>query len=235
MLNATNFGVRLRPVQALTIQLGGEIGRANRPFTPVAPRNYHALNGRINYRTRNFQLTATSNTDYNTNSVTLSSYSSHSRRYAVDGSWTPRAWFSLDAGYSKMHLETVGGIAYVVAGVLNKGDSSFYFSNLHTVYSGIRFAYKDRADLYVGLTHVQDTGDGRATAAGAGIGSARSVFQVVQTFPVLFESPVARVSVKMVNRLRWNAGYQYYGYHQDFTSNLNYQANTGYTSLSYSF
>jgi hypothetical protein len=30
ILNSTNFEVRLRPVQALTVQLGAEIGRSNR-------------------------------------------------------------------------------------------------------------------------------------------------------------------------------------------------------------
>jgi hypothetical protein len=59
ILNATNFGVRLRPAQALTVQLSGEIGRSNRPFTPVAPRHYNAMNGRLQYRTRNFQALAT--------------------------------------------------------------------------------------------------------------------------------------------------------------------------------
>jgi hypothetical protein len=238
ILNATNFGVRLRPAQALTILLSGEIGRSNRPFAPVIPRTYNAINGRLQYRVRNFQILGAANTDYNNNSVLLSSFASHSRRYAADGSWTPRPWFSLDAGYSKMHLNTAGGIAYRVApGTLITGEQSLFFSNMHTVYSGIRFLVKDRFEIYAGLTRVQDTGDGRATAAGAGIGSSRSVFQAVQTFPLTFQSPLARVSLKINQRVRWNAGYQYYGYRQEFNlnPNLNYQANTGYTSLSFAF
>jgi len=238
ILNATNFGVRLHPVQPLTVQLSGEIGRSNRPFTPVAPRHYNSMNGRLQYRTRNFQALATADTDYENNSVLLSTMASHSRRYAGNGSWTPRPWFSIDAGYSKMHLNTAGGIAYRIApGTLITGEQSLFFSNMHTVYSGIRFTVKDRVEIYAGLTRVQDTGDGRATAAGAGIGSSRPVFQVVQTFPLTFQSPSARVSLKINQRIRWNAGYQYYGYRQEFNlnPNLNYQANTGYTSLSFAF
>ena len=70
-----------------------------------------------------------------------------------------------------------------------------------------------------------------------GFGSSRTVFQVVQTFPLTFQSPSARVSLKINQRMRWNAGYQYYGYRQEFNlnPNLNYQANTGYTSLSFAF
>jgi hypothetical protein len=236
ILNSGNLGIRLRPWQELTIQFGGEVGRANRPFTPVAPRRYHALNSRIQYRTRNLQVTAVANSDYKNNSVTLSSYSSRARRYAVDGSWTRLAWFSLDAGYSKLHLDSVGGIAYIVApGTLITGESSLYFSNLHTAYFGIRFAIANRAELYAGLTRVQDTGDGRNLAAGSGLGSPREAFQVVQTFPLTFQSPMARVSLKISDHLRWNGGYQYYGHRQEFNRNLNYRANTGYTSLSISF
>jgi hypothetical protein len=241
ILNSGNLGIRLRPWQDLTIQFGAEVGRANRPFTPVAPRHYHALNGRVQYRTRNLQVTAAAKTDYNNNSVTLSSYSSRARRYAVDGSWTRLSWLSLDAGYSKLHLDSVGGIAYRVgppeapAGTLITGESSLYFSNLHTVYFAIRLALKKRGELYTGLTRVQDTGDGRNIAAGSGLGSPREVFQVVQTFPLTFQSPIARVSVKITDHLRWNGGYQYYGHRQEFNPNLNYRANTGYTSLSISF
>jgi len=240
IMNSTQFGVRLRPVQPLTVQLSAEIGRSNRPFTPVAPRTFNALNGRVQYKLRNFQVLATTNTDYNNNSISLASFSSHSRRYAVDGSWTPRSWFSLDTGYSKMHLDTDGGIAYRVsppAGTLITGERSLFFSNLHTVSAGIRFLVKDRVEVYVGLTRVQDTGDGRATVVGPAIGSARAVFQSVQTFPLTFVSPQARVSLKLSRGLRWNAGYQYYGYRQEFnrTPDLDYRANTGYTSLSFAF
>src|SRR5262245_16382699 len=241
ILNSANFGVRLRPAQALTIQFGGEVGRANRPFTPVAPRHYHVLNGRVQYRTRNLQVTAATKTDYINTSVTLSSYSSRARRYTVDGSWTRLSWLALDAGYSKLHFDSVGGIAYRVgppeapAGTLITGESSLYFSNLHTAYFAFRFALKKRAELYAGLTRVQDTGDGRNIVAGAGLGSPRDVFQVVQTFPLTFQSPMARVSLKINNNLRWNGGYQYYGHRQEFYRNLNYRANTGYTSLSISF
>jgi hypothetical protein len=186
-------------------------------------------------------VAAATKTDYNNNSVTLSSFSSRARRYAVDGSWTRLSWLALDGGYSKLHFDSVGGIAYRVgppvapAGTLITGESSLYFSNLHTVYFAFRFTLKKRAELYAGLTRVQDTGDGRNIAAGPGLGSPRDIFQVVQTFPLTFQSPMARVSVKINNHLRWNGGYQYYGHDQEFNPNLNYRANTGYTSLSISF
>jgi hypothetical protein len=238
ILNSVNFGVRIRPWQPLLLQAGGEVGTANRPFTPIAPKNFQTFKGRAQYRARNLQLSTSVSTDYNNNSITVSSFASKSRRYTADGSWTPQSWISIDAGYSKMHLDTLGGIAYIVATPsprLITGEQSLYVSNLHTIYTGIRFSYKTRAEVYAGLTRVQDVGDGRTTAVGTGQASARLAFQVAQAFPLVFVSPSARVSVKINNHVRWNAGYQYYGYNQDFQAGLGYRANTGYSSLSVSF
>jgi hypothetical protein len=60
----------------------------------------------------------------------------------------------------------------------------------------------------------------------------------VQTFPLTFQSPLARISIRLTPKLRWNAAYQYYGYGEQF--NLlgyyqNYHAHTGYTSLLWAF
>ena len=54
-------------------------------------------------------------------------------------------------------------------------------------------------------------------------------------------SPLGRLSVKITDRVRWNLGYQYYGYHEDFFTGQNflpdtgYRAVTGYTSVLWSF
>jgi hypothetical protein len=60
----------------------------------------------------------------------------------------------------------------------------------------------------------------------------------VQTFPLTFDSPIARVSVRLNQKLRWNAGWQFYRYREEFglySVNQNYRAHTGYTSLLWSF
>jgi hypothetical protein len=89
--------------------------------------------------------------------------------------------------------------------------------------------------LYLGYNSVQDVGDGRSTPDGAGIASPNPVFQAIQTFPVTFQSPMARLSIRLQERLRWNFGYQYYGYREKFYSAQDYRASTGYSSLTWSF
>jgi hypothetical protein len=234
-LQAGDIGFRIRPIKPLSIQLFAEIGRNDLPFTPVADKNYHALNGRVQYKAKAFLLTAAAQSSYNVNSTTLSAYSSQARTYSVTGNWTPRQWFTVDAGYSRMHLYTIGGLAYLANFQMVTGQDSLFLSNINSVSLGARFAIEKRADLYVGYTRVQDVGDGRAAPVGAAIGSASPVFQAVQTFPVAFQSPLARVSFKINNRLRWNAGFQYYGYQEKFYLTQNFRAVTGYSSVSYSF
>jgi hypothetical protein len=152
----------------------------------------------------------------------------------VSGNWTPRNWFTVDAGFNRAHTYTIGGIAYFLNQQLFQDQSSIYLSNINSIYAGVRYEIRKRIDLYAAYTRVQDLGDGRPTAA-AGIGSAPALFQAVQTFPLAFQSPMARLSVKINEKFRWNVGYQYYGYREDFASLLGYRANTGYTSISFSF
>jgi hypothetical protein len=228
-LHSGEVGLRLRPWQHLSMLFSAEIGANSHPFTPLADGNYHAFSGRIQYRAKTFRLTAAANANYNANSVSLTSYASQSRTYSVSGNWIPRSRFTVDAGFNRAHTYTIGGIAYFFDQQLLQDQSSIYLSNINSIYAGLRYEIGKRIDLYAGYTRVQDLGDGRPTAA-AGIGSAPALFQSVQTFPIAFQSPMARLSVKINERLRWNAGYQYYGYRSDFASLLGYRANTGYTS-----
>ena len=235
MLHAGDLGLRFKPWKPVTVRVSAELGRADRPFTPKADKDYHVLNGQVQYKTKKVQLTAAANANYNVNSSSLTAYSSQSRTYSFAGSWTPGAWLTLDGGFTRLHLYTIGGIQYFLNQQPAPAQDSVYLSNINTGYFGARIALRNRADLYLGYTRVQDVGDGRGTAQGAGIGSPLAIFQVVQTFPMAYQSPVARISVQIHKKLRWNAGYQYYGYRQDFSMAQNFRAHTGFTSLSLSF
>jgi len=241
ILNAGVFGVRLRPLQPVTIVLNGEVGRANHPFTPKSDRNYQALGARLQYKHKSLLVSAYTQANYNNNSTALTAYSSHARTYAANVSWAPLRWLSFDADYSKLHLDTLGGLSFFDNGELLQGEHSLYISNLQTGNAGVRFVLGKRVNVYAGYSHVQDTGDGRNNLYGSGFGPDIPEFRAAQTFPLKYQSPVARLSIKLTNRIRWNAGYQYYGYHEDFftgqafTFDQAYRAHTGYTSVLWSF
>ena len=234
-LNAGRFGIRLNAFKALTFTAEGEIGRNSLPFAPKGDGSYHALTGRLRYTLRKLDLMAWSSADYNVNAVALTAYSSHARTYAASASWTPVSWLGLDASYSKLHLDTIGGIAYFVGPLSVQGQHSYYVSNIHSGNLGVRFEMKKLASLYVGYSIVQDTGDGRADPTSSLVGPGLPAFQTAQTFPMRFQSPIARLSFRLAEKIRLNVGYQYYGYRENFFMAQNYRANTGYTSLLWSF
>ena len=86
---------------------------------------------------------------------------------------------------------------------------------------------------------MQDVGDNRPTAIAPSYSPVAlqvPAFYAAQTFPPTLSVPAkARISVRINEKLRWNAGYQYYGYNQEFSSIQNYRANTGYSSVAWSF
>jgi hypothetical protein len=153
-----------------------------------------------------------------------------------------RPWASLDGSYSKLHLDTIGGIVFF-AGLPQFSTAqqitsqSIYVSNIHAVNLGFRFALSKWADLYVGYNLTKDTGDGRSSLAPQPTAVGQLLYNA-QTFPLTYQSPLARISLRITEKLRYNVGYQYYGYNEQFGLFSTYQdfhANTGYTSLLWSF
>jgi hypothetical protein len=233
-------GINWLPLTGLRMHVEGELGYNDNPFTPISLKDYHAIRARTQYRRKSVSFGAGYQENYNNNSIVVTSYSSHARSYSADASWTAKPGMSFDASYSKLHLDTIGGIAFFAGAPfpsLVTGLDSIYVSNIHALNVGVRFAVAARADLYLGYSLTKDTGDGRSELAAQSTPAAQ-VFYNVQTFPLTYQTPLIRLSVRISEKLRWNAGYQYYGYHEEFgllAQDQNYRANTGYTSLLWAF
>jgi hypothetical protein len=241
-LSAVSGGLRVQPLKPWTVNLEGEVGHASGALTPVSDRNYHTLGGRTQYRTKLLQLGATYREQYNENApLSFTTYSSRSRQAGASASWAFKRWLSLDTSYTKLHLDTVGGLHFfagLVSPQLQTGYDSIFISNIHAANLGARFSIGRRADLFVGYTITKDTGDGRSTAAPSGATGTAALLDSVQTFPLTYESPMARVSFRLTPKLRWNAAWQYYGYNEQFqlfSYYENYHAHTGFSSLQWSF
>ncbi len=225
-------GIRLAPRKPLSVNLEAEVGRTDRAFLPIGERNYHGFGARLRYRRRTLTWSVAARTNYNTNAVSFSAHSSRSRNYSAELSWTPGSRFSLDAAYGKLHLDTISALAFFAAGRLNFQDRSLYASNLHSGTLGARFEI-GRVSLYAGYSHVEDAGGDRRRAPGAV--ASLPAFVAVQAFPAAFRSPLARLSVRLHSKLRWNFGYQYYGYREEFSRRQGYRAHTAYASVLWSF
>jgi hypothetical protein len=226
-------GFRVSPLDGLQVQFMGELSRANQPFFPISDRNFHGLEARASYRRSNLQLASSYRQRYNNNSIRISSYASHARAYSASASWTGWRNASVDLAYNKLHLDTLGGIAYFAGSPTTSlfTGTSLYISNIHAVTLGSNIRLNGHVDLYLGYSLTKDTGDGRSSPG-------NNFLTVAQTFPLTYQTPLARVSVKLNSKLRWNAGYQYYDYGERFAIAgfyENFHANTGYSSLLWSF
>jgi hypothetical protein len=237
-LHAGVAGVNWIITGPLRLHVEAEVGQNDNPFTIVSDKNYHAIDARLQYRKKAVSASAGYRQNYNNNSITLTSYSSHARTYFANGSWAARDWLSFDAGYSRLHLDTLGGLIFFAGSprATQQSATSIYISNIHAANIGVRFAVKKRADLYFGYNITRDTGDGRSGLQTPGTTTA--LLYNVQTFPLDFQSPLLRLTIPITKKIKWNAGYQYYGYHEDFGLNSylqNYHAHTGYTSVLWAF
>ena len=228
-------GFNWRIAGPLTLHASTEIGRNDNPFYPISEKNYQTIDGRLQYRRKSVSMSAGYKEYYNNNSITLTAYNAHSRTYFANASWNARDWLSLDLGYTKLHLDTAGGIAFFAASTLTAGES-VYISNIHAANLGARIAMGKRADLYLGYSITKDTGDGRSSLLPGG--TVAGLLYNVQTYPLTFASPLVRLTVPITKKIKWNAGYQYYGYNEQFglySILQNYHAHTGYTSLLFAF
>jgi len=238
-LRAGVAGVSWMPINDLRIHLETEIGSNDHAFAPISQKNYDIIRSRVQYRKKNYNLAGSYLESYNNNSILITAYSSHSRTYTGSGSWNPKSWLSVDASYSKLHLDTIGGLAFFAGSpAMLQNTQSIFISNIHAGNLGLRFPITARADIYVGYNITKDTGDGRASNSLVQTTPVGQLLYSVQTFPLTYQTPLMRISVKLTSKLRYNVGYQYYGYHEEFgvlDVNQSYRAHTGYTSLLWSF
>jgi hypothetical protein len=168
---------------------------------------------------------------------------SHSRQWTASASWTPRNWVSIDGSYVNLKIGTSDTLAFFASTAgrpqLQTAYPSLYFSNLHEANLAARFTIGRRTELYVGYALVKDTGDGRATAVPPGTTNPiAALLDSVQTFPLTYQTPQGRVSIKITPKIRWNAGWQMYNYNEMFHLfgyDQNFHAQTGYTSVLWSF
>ena len=58
---------------------------------------------------------------------------------------------------------------------------------------------------------------------------------LINSFPLSYQSPLARLSIGLHDRLSWNFGWQFYNYSERFSGAQNYHAHVGYSSFRWSF
>jgi hypothetical protein len=237
-LNTGTGGFNWLIAKPLRLRVEGEIGRDNNPYFPIGMRDFHAIDARLEWRSRAFHASAGYKEAYNNNSISITAYSSRSRNWFADASWTANSHVGFDLSYNKLHLDTIGGIAFFAGSPLESytGLQDEYISNLHVGNAVIHWTPVKRADVFLGYVITRDAGADSAPPATTD--PAVALIESVRAFPLVYQSPFARISIKLAPKLRWNASYQYYGYHEDvhlFGIDQDFRAHTGTVSLLWAF
>jgi len=242
-------GVRLRPVAPLTLLANVEYGRAGLPFTPLSERRYHAETAKVQLKHKAWLLSGSFKSFYNRNAVppviaalegVASLHDYRSRQYSASLAWTPRRRFTADFSYAKLHLDTASGILnFPVPGQPRPATRrSLYLSSLHHGHANGRVELHNSVTIFAGYSIVKDTAGGRAALFGIAPSYPNLALDqndLVNAYPLSFQSPRARLAWKLHKQVSWNAGWQYYRYREKFFDAQNYHAHVSYTSFRWSF
>lgn len=258
--NSTNtvlFAFKARPIKGWTLSLDLDHGSSDNVFTRTGNYNFTHLRARSRYnfnRKLRFNLAVfardnsnPSEIDVNGSSVSLADFGVDikSRVFTSSFEWTANDRLSFGAGYNYNWQNSDAVIEYAFgAGVPNAGirGRSLYFVRNHFFNFDVVAQPFRRVSLYAAYRVNKDTGQGdRQSQPGVGTG----IF--ISSYPMHYQSPEARVSVRLNRRVDWNLGYQYYNYNESKLAAYNqgtfivsprpqnYHAHMPYTSLRYYF
>lgn len=232
------FGLKARPVKAWTIYFDGEHGNADTVFTRLGNNDFTNLRirNRITPNSKlalNFSLITKDNTNpsdiINDPAVVPIGTAPDAldvriktRNFTSSVDWTPNAKFSLSGGYTHLRLTSIAGILLPISGQRRVGESQ-YFARDHFFFFNAFVQPVSRVTLYGGYRINKDEGQGDRLSPSNVI--------LIDSYPMSFQSPEARVAVKLNRNLEWNVGYQYYNYRDRFFPAQNYHAHLPYTSL----
>jgi hypothetical protein len=239
-VDAGAAGIRWTPMREIRASLDVEIGRADQPLTPVSDRKFHNERARISWRRDGLSVSGFFKNETNDNRFEISGYSSDRRSAGTAAFWASADGdVTIDGGYTWLSAKSSAGIFNLI----NPGAAArtVYESNLHTLQFAMQARLLKRATISAGYTAAKDTGDGReivSVTGGLTPTYAHYSFDGANFFvslPLTYQSPQARLSISISDRLSWNFGWQYYSYEERFTNEQDYRAHVGYSSFRWSF
>ena len=235
--HAAIFGFKARPVKAWTIYFDGEHGDADSVFTRLANNDFTnlRLRNRINAN-KQIAINVSFITKDNTNPADVITSPNvpfgtppgaldvnvKSRHFTSSIDWTPNAKFSLSSGYTHMRVTSIAGILLPISNQRRVGESQ-YFSRDNFFFFNTFVRPTSRVTLYAGYHINKDNGQGDRVSPSNVI--------LIDSYPMSFQSPEARLTLKLNRVLDWNVGYTYYNYSDRFFPIQNYHAHLPYTSL----
>jgi hypothetical protein len=230
-------GFKARPLSEWTIYFDGEHGTADNVFTRIGNYNYTNIRAKSRYRPTSrvaFNLAVITKNNSNPSEiagVSLEDFGVNvkSRLFSSSLDWTATSRFSISTGYNYHWINSNAKLDYFFNNVQHLLGNSLYFvrNNFFFVESVARIA--PRVTLFTAYRINKDNGQGSRVADPTG-----NPGTLIASYPMSFQSPEARLAIKLHHRLDWNIGYQYYNYNESTIVGprpQNYHAHLPYASL----
>jgi len=247
--NHTNVffgGFKARPVKNWTIYFDAEHGTADNVFTRIGNYDYTNIRAKSRYapnRKVSFNFAVITRDNANPSEiagVSLTDFGVNvkSRTFTSAVDWMPSARLTVSTGYNYNWLNSDAVIDYFyqvppAASVRHPVGHSLYFVRNNFFFIDVTAQLVPRVTLYASYRVNQDSGQGSRLADPTGTPGT-----LINSYPMNFQSPEARVAVKLNRHLDWNFGYAYYNYRENVLVGprpQNYHAHLPYTSLRFYF
>ena len=230
--NSTNtfiFGFKAKPVKIWSVYMDMERGSADNVFTRVD--NYKFTNVRLRSilrpnRTLSFNASLVTKDNSNPAIADVNrtfGVNIKSRVFTASLDWSPNEKFGLNGGYTRTNVTSDADIILFLANVQTFGQSRYFMRDNFFFATGyVRLG--SRATLFGGYRIHDDAGQSDRVA---------TPNMLIGSFPYDLQSPEAKVVIKLHKNVDWIAGYQYFGYEENFpnTAREFYHAHLPYTSL----
>ena len=235
--NAFFGGFKARPANNWTLYFDAEHGTADNIFTRIGNYDYTNIRAKSRYApNKKLSFNVSIITKNNANPSEIAGVSiedfgvdTKSRIFASSVDWNPNSKVSFSTGYNYNWINSNAIVDYFFNSVRHPLGHSLYYVRNNFFFVDTTAQLFPRVTLYTAYRINKDNGQGNRFADPTG-----SPGTLVSSYPMSYQSPEARLAIKINRRLDWNFGYQYYNYNESTLVGprpQNYHAHLPYTSL----
>jgi hypothetical protein len=229
--NALIAGFKLTPVRRKwTIFFDVEHGEADNSFTRLGNKAMTNVKVRSRFKpvdnlSINLSFKARDNNTPGRPGVTIpDNFSSDvkAQNFSASLDWLPNDKASVSAGFTHNRLDAETSVRFPVTGASGQGLSSYELrSNYGHIDAWVRPT--NRVSFFGSYRISKDTGRGDMFSA--------STFSIDGSYPISFQSPEMRFTMKVNRNIDLNVGYQYYKFEETILNSQNYSAHLPYASV----
>lgn len=230
-------GFKARPVSDWTIYFDAEHGSADNVFTRIGNYDYTNIRAKSRYAPNkrvSFNVSLITRDNANPSEIAGVSLQDFgvdikSRVFTTSIDWTPNSRVSISTGYNYNWLDSDAVIDYFYNSIRHPTGHTLYFVRNNFFFIDATARLAPRLSLFASYRINKDNGQGNRFADPTGTPGT-----LINSYPMSYQTPEARLAFKINRHLDWNVGYQYYNYNENPIVGprpQNYHAHLPYTSL----